>query len=96
MNHAEIEAWAVAAPDASARAVRFAVIEAHGHWLHRTADPAELHDLAPHALTGLVLASTASRAASAAAAEVAIVCEIWPRSIDAALGRAKPGLLGSR
>jgi hypothetical protein len=97
MNHHEIEAWGVAATEQSACRVRGALVKAHCDWLERVAQPVELHDLAPHALTGLVYATVAARAASAAAAELAILCEIWPRSIDAELRRViRPGLRASR
>jgi len=94
MNDAQIEAWAAAAGPAPARAVRFAVLEAHLHWLHRTADEHELHDLAPWSVSPTIVPSDAAAAARTAAAELAIICLVWPATWvwPAAAGSGRPSI----
>jgi hypothetical protein len=96
MNQREIEAWVTAGPGAVERAtaVRSAVLLAHADWLHRMQDQYEVRDLAPWCPAGCVLFAPAARTASIAAAELAVVCAVWPRPIDAALRRVIPGLRG--
>ncbi len=80
-----MQAWLAAAPAERALAVRRAVVLTHADWLERIECPAELYDLAVWSLSGLILPTTAARAACTAAAELAIVCAVWPGPVDLAL-----------
>ncbi len=92
MKDDEIKVWLYAAPQECAVLVRYSVLRAFAEWRDLVVTERELHDLVPWAPSGRIEPGAAARAASDAAAELAVVCAVWPRSVDAALRRFSPGL----
>ena len=85
MNHAEVDAFARWASPDTMQAVGSAGIAAQRDWLVLVLLPWELHHGAPYRRCPMIFPGAAARAAGIAAAEVAVVCRIWPDSLDEVL-----------
>jgi hypothetical protein len=83
----EIKAWSrQAAPDA-VKAVAEVAIDAMNAWPIRMCGNRELVDLAPWCPSLRGQSARWSQAAALAAAEMAIVCSVWPEPLNEALAR---------
>lgn len=82
MRHAEIAAWSERAPVKHVQDAGQAGLDAQLYWLGRVHSRIERSDLAPWCEDGWIVPRIAAKAAGKAASELAIVCAIWPGSID--------------
>jgi hypothetical protein len=87
MIRREMEAWSRWASPDSVSAVAHVAIDAMHAWPTRMSGNWELADLAPPCPCVWEWPTRRRQAAALAAAEMAIVCHIWPEQLDEVLGR---------
>jgi hypothetical protein len=85
MRFYEIEAWLRWASPYSISAVAQVAVDAMNAWPMRICGSRELADLAPWCPSVWAWPAQWSEAAALAAAEMAIVCHIWPGLLDEVL-----------
>ena len=86
----EIMVWSHWATQGSVNAVVQVAVDAMVEWTMRMCGDQELADLAPWRQSGWVSPARWDEVAALAAAELAIICNIWPESPDEVLRPTPP------